>query len=159
MWTVLVWLRIRTGGEVLWIWYWTFGSYKMLRNYRVSQQLGISRVVLISMESVICLNASKFHHHSAISSTANIHRASAIVSCSSRRLFQSHWFLSRYPFWSPKSMTSLGSMYRQFAKITSEMGITSKEVMKDTPSSYLSLSYCFLFFLRSDSDVIIRDQE
>jgi hypothetical protein len=50
MWTGLVWLRIGTGGELLWIPYWSFGLHKMLVNYRVSKQLGISRVVLSSME-------------------------------------------------------------------------------------------------------------
>jgi hypothetical protein len=52
MWTGLVWLRIGTGGELLWIRYWTFGLHKLLGNYRVSKQLGISRVVLSSMELV-----------------------------------------------------------------------------------------------------------
>jgi hypothetical protein len=36
MWTGLVWLRIGIGGELLCIRYWTFGFYKMLRNYRVA---------------------------------------------------------------------------------------------------------------------------
>jgi hypothetical protein len=39
-WTGLVWLRIGTGGELLWIRYWTLGFHKMLGNYRVSKQLG-----------------------------------------------------------------------------------------------------------------------
>jgi hypothetical protein len=52
MWTRLVWLRIETGGKLLWIRYWTFGFHKLLGNYRVSKQLGISRVVLSSMELV-----------------------------------------------------------------------------------------------------------
>jgi hypothetical protein len=46
------WFRIGTGGELLWIRYWTFGFHKMLGNYRVAKQLGISRVVLSSMELV-----------------------------------------------------------------------------------------------------------
>jgi hypothetical protein len=50
MWTGLVLLRIGTSGELLWIRYWNFGLHKMLRNYRVFKQLGISRVVLSSME-------------------------------------------------------------------------------------------------------------
>jgi hypothetical protein len=33
MWTGLVWLRIGTGGELLWIRYWTFGFHEMLGNY------------------------------------------------------------------------------------------------------------------------------
>jgi hypothetical protein len=41
MWTGLVWLRIGTGGELLWIRYWTFGFHEMLGNYRV-----VSRIVL-----------------------------------------------------------------------------------------------------------------
>jgi hypothetical protein len=36
MWTGLVWLRIGTGGELLWIRYWTFGFHEMLGNYRVA---------------------------------------------------------------------------------------------------------------------------
>jgi hypothetical protein len=52
MWTKLVWLRIGTGGELLGIRYGTFGFHKMLGNYRVSKQLGISRVVLSSKELV-----------------------------------------------------------------------------------------------------------
>jgi hypothetical protein len=44
MWTGLVWLRIGTGEEL--------GFHKMLGNYRVSKELGISRVVLSSMELV-----------------------------------------------------------------------------------------------------------
>jgi hypothetical protein len=35
-WTGLVWLRIGTGGELLWIRYWTFGFHEMLGNYRVA---------------------------------------------------------------------------------------------------------------------------
>jgi hypothetical protein len=52
MWTGLVWLRIGTSGELLWIRYWTFGFHKMPGNYRVSKQLGISGVALSSMELV-----------------------------------------------------------------------------------------------------------
>jgi hypothetical protein len=52
MWTGLVWLRIGAGVELLWIRYWTLGFHKMLQNYRVSKQQGISRVVLSSMELV-----------------------------------------------------------------------------------------------------------
>jgi hypothetical protein len=51
--TGLVWLRIGTGGEISWIRYWTFEFHKPLGNYRVSKQLGISRVMLSSMELVI----------------------------------------------------------------------------------------------------------
>jgi hypothetical protein len=36
VWTGLVWLRIGSGGELLWIRYWTFGFHEMLRNYRVA---------------------------------------------------------------------------------------------------------------------------
>jgi hypothetical protein len=54
MWTGLVWLRIGTGGKLLWIRYWTFGFHKLLANYRVSKKLGISQVVLSSMELVSC---------------------------------------------------------------------------------------------------------
>jgi hypothetical protein len=35
MWTGLVWLRIGTGGELLWTRYWTFGFHEMLGNYYV----------------------------------------------------------------------------------------------------------------------------
>jgi hypothetical protein len=47
MWTGLVWLGIRTGGELLWIRYWTFGFHEMLGNYLVA-----SRVVFSSIELV-----------------------------------------------------------------------------------------------------------
>jgi hypothetical protein len=53
MWTGLVWLGVGTSGELWWIRYWTFRFDKMLRNYRVSKQLGISRVVHSSMELVM----------------------------------------------------------------------------------------------------------
>jgi hypothetical protein len=36
MWTRLVWLRIGTGGELLWTRYWTFGFHEMLGDYRVA---------------------------------------------------------------------------------------------------------------------------
>jgi hypothetical protein len=49
MWTGLVWLRIGTGGEFLWIRYRTFGFHEMLGNYLVA-----SRVVFSSIELVIC---------------------------------------------------------------------------------------------------------
>jgi hypothetical protein len=52
VWTGLVWLRIETGGELLWIRYWTFGFHKMLGASRVPKQLGISWVVLSCMELV-----------------------------------------------------------------------------------------------------------
>jgi hypothetical protein len=51
MWAGLVRLRIGTGGELLWIRYWALWFHKMLGNYRVSKQLGISRVVLSSIVS------------------------------------------------------------------------------------------------------------
>jgi hypothetical protein len=35
MWTGLVWLRMGTDGELLWIRYWTFGFHEMLGNYCV----------------------------------------------------------------------------------------------------------------------------
>jgi hypothetical protein len=47
MWTGLVWLGIRTGGELLRIRYWTFGFHGMLGNSLVA-----SRVVLSSVETV-----------------------------------------------------------------------------------------------------------
>jgi hypothetical protein len=50
VWAGLVWLRIGTGGELLWIWRWTFGFHEMQRNYRVATQLVASRVVLGSIE-------------------------------------------------------------------------------------------------------------
>jgi hypothetical protein len=40
MWTELVWLRIGTGGELLWIRYWTLGFHKILGNYRVALTTG-----------------------------------------------------------------------------------------------------------------------
>jgi hypothetical protein len=49
MWTRLVWLRIGTDEELFWIRYWTLGFHKMLGNYRVSKQQGISWVVLSSI--------------------------------------------------------------------------------------------------------------
>jgi hypothetical protein len=49
----IVWLRTGTGGELLSIQYWNLGLHKMLGNYRVSKQVGISRVVLNSMELVV----------------------------------------------------------------------------------------------------------
>jgi hypothetical protein len=48
MWTGLVWLRIGTGGELLWIRYWTFWFHEMLGNLRVA-----SRVVLSPIELVV----------------------------------------------------------------------------------------------------------
>jgi hypothetical protein len=39
VWTGLVWVRIGTGGELLWIRWWTFGFHKMLGNYQVASQL------------------------------------------------------------------------------------------------------------------------
>jgi hypothetical protein len=48
----LVWIRIGADGELLWIRYWTFEFHKLLINYRLSKQLGMSRVVLSSMELV-----------------------------------------------------------------------------------------------------------
>jgi hypothetical protein len=53
MWTGLVWLRIGTCGELLWIRYWTFGFLEMLGNYRMAWHLVASRVVLSSIELVI----------------------------------------------------------------------------------------------------------
>jgi hypothetical protein len=52
MWTGLVWLRIGTDGELLWIRYWTFWFHEMLGNYRVAWHLVPSRVVLSSIELV-----------------------------------------------------------------------------------------------------------
>jgi hypothetical protein len=49
-WTVLVWRRIGTGGELLWIRYWTYGFHKTEENYRVASQLVTSRVVLRPIE-------------------------------------------------------------------------------------------------------------
>jgi hypothetical protein len=48
MWTGLVWLRIGTGGELLWIWYWIFGFHEMLGNYRVASWVVLSSIVLVS---------------------------------------------------------------------------------------------------------------
>jgi hypothetical protein len=50
--TGLVWLRIETRGELLWIRYWTSGFHEMLGNYRVAKHLVASRVVLSSIELV-----------------------------------------------------------------------------------------------------------
>jgi hypothetical protein len=53
MWTGLIWLRLGTGGELLWIRYWTFGLRKLLGDCWVAEQLVASRVVLSSTEVVI----------------------------------------------------------------------------------------------------------
>jgi hypothetical protein len=58
--TGLIWLKIGTGGELLWIWCWTFRFHEMLGNYRVSKQLWISRVVLSSTELVSCRYVSTY---------------------------------------------------------------------------------------------------
>jgi hypothetical protein len=50
LWTGLVWLRMGTIAEILWMRSWTFGFHKMLGNYRVASQLVASRVVLISIK-------------------------------------------------------------------------------------------------------------
>jgi hypothetical protein len=52
IWTGLVWLRIGTSVELLWIRYWTFGLHKMLGNYRLAEQLVAYRVVPRSIELV-----------------------------------------------------------------------------------------------------------
>jgi hypothetical protein len=52
MWTGFVWLRIGTGGELLWTRKLTFGFHKMLGIYRMAAQLAASRVVLSSTELV-----------------------------------------------------------------------------------------------------------
>jgi hypothetical protein len=52
LWTGLLWLRIGTGGELLWTRWWTFGFHKMLGIYRVGTQLVASRMVLSSTELV-----------------------------------------------------------------------------------------------------------
>jgi hypothetical protein len=43
------WLRVGTGGQLLWIWYWTFWFHKVLGKYWVASQLVASRVVLGSI--------------------------------------------------------------------------------------------------------------
>jgi hypothetical protein len=58
MWAGLVWLRIGTGGELLWIRYWTFEFHEMLGSYLVA-----SRVVLSSIERVSGLRNSIKHRH------------------------------------------------------------------------------------------------
>jgi hypothetical protein len=52
MWTGLVWLRMGTSGEFLWIRYWTLWFHEMLGNYRVAYHVIASRVVLRSVELV-----------------------------------------------------------------------------------------------------------
>jgi hypothetical protein len=44
VWTGLVWLRIRTSGELLWIGHWTFWFHKMLGIYQVAAQLVLSQL-------------------------------------------------------------------------------------------------------------------
>jgi hypothetical protein len=66
MWTGLIWLRIGTGGELLWIRYWTFGFLEMLGNYRVASQPVASWVLLSSIVRLL-LNSgfSPTNFHSA----------------------------------------------------------------------------------------------
>jgi hypothetical protein len=52
MWNGLVWRRIGTSGEHLWMRQWTFGFHKMLGGPRVAAQLVASWVVLSSIEFV-----------------------------------------------------------------------------------------------------------
>jgi hypothetical protein len=52
IWTELVWLRIGTELSSCEFGTETFGFHKMLGNYRVSKQLGISQVVLSSIDLV-----------------------------------------------------------------------------------------------------------
>jgi hypothetical protein len=52
MWTGLVWFRIGTGGELLWIRYWIFEFHKVQGNYRMATQLVASWVMLGSIELV-----------------------------------------------------------------------------------------------------------
>jgi hypothetical protein len=53
MWTGLVWLRIGTGGELLWIPYWTFGFHEMLGNYRVASRLVFSSIELLNHKRTV----------------------------------------------------------------------------------------------------------
>jgi hypothetical protein len=57
MWTGLVWLRIGTGGELLWIRYWTFGFHEMLGNYRVASQTVLSSIELVVFSALQLYNA------------------------------------------------------------------------------------------------------
>jgi hypothetical protein len=71
--------------RALWIRYWTFGFHKMLGNYRVSKQLGVSRVVLSSVELV--RNVTRLWNNYWTISTA----------CSSSRLsrhYDTHGYLN-----------------------------------------------------------------
>jgi hypothetical protein len=74
MWTGLVWLRIGTGGELVWMRLWTFGFHEMLGNYRVSKQLGISRVVPSSMELVSPKRQTNMHEISGLISGKEIEK-------------------------------------------------------------------------------------
>jgi hypothetical protein len=44
MWNGLVWPRIGTGVELLWIRYWALGYHEMLGNYRVASRLVLSSI-------------------------------------------------------------------------------------------------------------------
>jgi hypothetical protein len=49
--TGLVWLRIGTGGELVWIRYWTFGFHEMLGNYLVASRVVLSSIEFVSSKS------------------------------------------------------------------------------------------------------------
>ena len=51
-WTGLIWLRIRTGGGQLWMWWWTFRFHKMRGISWLAENRFVSQEELCSMEWV-----------------------------------------------------------------------------------------------------------
>jgi hypothetical protein len=47
-WGGVVWLRIGTSGELLWIWWWIFGLHEMSRKYWVASRVVLSSIELVS---------------------------------------------------------------------------------------------------------------
>jgi hypothetical protein len=59
VWTGLIWLRIGTSGELLWIWYWSFSFDKMLGgSWVAAPQEGLSSVSKITDLGSLKLNVS-----------------------------------------------------------------------------------------------------
>jgi hypothetical protein len=60
VWTGLIWLRMGTGGGLMWTWWWTSGFHKMLGSSRAAAQLAASQEGLSSMSEWVSVTISTY---------------------------------------------------------------------------------------------------
>ena len=111
-WTGLIWLRMRTGGGLSWIWWWAFGFYKIRGISWVAQDM------LASQEGLCCMELVFFLHLCSVLSSPINNYVIYVTSLLNYSLFCKILSTRSMSYWKNKMLTP--SSLHRYAVLTQQ---------------------------------------